>query len=109
VPEINAGARLARLCAINPVIGLGTFLAQLFLRNPLSEAGTREFHVPGSWADPKVEPSNTRRSRSPPPTGARGTRPWRFGGRDADCRRSPCLARSPLTRPASTDTNEGPT
>jgi uncharacterized protein YhdP len=40
---------------INPAIGLGTFLAQLFLRRPLSEAGTREFHVTGSWVDPQVD------------------------------------------------------
>ena len=36
-------------------MGLGTFLAQVFLRRPLTAAGTREFHVSGSWADPKVE------------------------------------------------------
>ena len=55
VPELNAGAASLAYAAINPIIGLGTFLAQLFLRNPLAEAGTREFHVIGSWADPKVE------------------------------------------------------
>ena len=37
------------------MIGIGTFLAQLFLRSPLTEAGTRELHVSGSWADPKVD------------------------------------------------------
>jgi uncharacterized protein (TIGR02099 family) len=56
VPEINAAAASLAYATINPVIGLGTFLAQLFLRNPLAKAGTREFHVAGSWADPKVEP-----------------------------------------------------
>jgi uncharacterized protein (TIGR02099 family) len=55
VPELNAGAASLAYAAINPVIGIGTFLAQLFLRNPIAEAGTREFHVVGSWADPKVE------------------------------------------------------
>ncbi len=55
IPEVNAGAASLAYAAINPVIGIGTFLAQLFLRNPLAEAGTREFHVVGSWADPKVE------------------------------------------------------
>jgi uncharacterized protein (TIGR02099 family) len=56
VPEINAGAVSLAYATINPVIGLGTFLAQLFLRNPLAKAGTKEFHVAGSWSDPKVEP-----------------------------------------------------
>jgi len=55
VPEINAGTASLAYAAINPAVGLGTFLAQIFLRRPLTEAGTREFHVSGPWADPKVE------------------------------------------------------
>ena len=55
VPEINAGTASLAYAAINPAVGLGTFLAQVFLRRPLTAAGTREFHVSGSWADPKVE------------------------------------------------------
>lgn len=55
VPEINAGTASLAYTAVNPAIGLSTFLAQLFLRKPLQEAGTREFHISGSWTDPKVE------------------------------------------------------
>ena len=55
VPEINAGTASLAYAAINPAIGLGTFLAQLVLRRPLIAAGTREFMVQGSWSDPKVE------------------------------------------------------
>ncbi len=55
VPEINAGTASLAYAAINPAIGLGTFLAQVFLRKPLTQAGTREFHVTGPWSDPKVE------------------------------------------------------
>ncbi len=55
VPEINAGTASLAYAAINPAVGLGTFLAQVFLRRPLTAAGTREFHVSGSWEDPKVE------------------------------------------------------
>jgi uncharacterized protein YhdP len=40
--------------AINPAIGIGTFLAQLFLRQPLIKAVTKEFKVSGTWADPVV-------------------------------------------------------
>jgi uncharacterized protein YhdP len=39
---------------INPAVGLGTFLAQLFLRRPLTESNTQEFHIDGNWADPQV-------------------------------------------------------
>jgi uncharacterized protein YhdP len=56
VPEINAGAASLAYAAINPAIGLGTFLAQLMLRDPLRAAGTREFQVSGPLAEPKVEP-----------------------------------------------------
>ena len=55
VPEINAGTASLAYAAINPAVGLGTFLAQMFLRRPLMAAGTREFTVQGSWVDPKVE------------------------------------------------------
>jgi uncharacterized protein YhdP len=55
VPEVNAvGASLA-YAAINPVVGLGTFLAQMLLRKQVSEAGTQEFRVTGAWSDPNVE------------------------------------------------------
>ena len=54
-PEVNAGvASLLVATAINPAIGLGTFLAQLFLRQPLIEAATRELHVKGTWSDPLI-------------------------------------------------------
>ena len=31
-----------------------TFLAQFFLRRPLIAATTQEFHIDGSWANPKI-------------------------------------------------------
>ena len=55
VPEINFGTASLAYAAINPALGLGTFLAQMFLRKPLAEANTREFRITGPWADPKVE------------------------------------------------------
>ncbi len=55
VPEINAGTASLAFAVINPALGLGTFLAQYFLRKPLMAANTREFKVTGPWDDPKVE------------------------------------------------------
>ena len=55
VPEINAGTASLAYAVINPAIGLGSFLAQLFLRKPLTQAGTREFRISGAWSDPQVE------------------------------------------------------
>jgi len=55
VPEISAGtASLLVATAINPAIGLGTFLAELFFRRPMIESATQEFHIDGSWADPQI-------------------------------------------------------
>jgi uncharacterized protein (TIGR02099 family) len=62
VPEINAGTVSLVATVINPAIGLGSFLAQLFLRQPLMRAATQEFHVDGTWSDPRV----TRVPRTPP-------------------------------------------
>ena len=55
VPEINAGAASLAYAAINPAVALGTFVAQLIFRDPLRAAGTREFHITGPLAEPKVE------------------------------------------------------
>jgi len=54
VPEINAGTASLIATVINPAIGLGSFLAQYFLRRPLTEAATQEFHIDGTWANPKI-------------------------------------------------------
>ncbi len=67
VPEINAMTASLVATAINPVIGLGSFLAQVFLRGPLIEAATQEFRVDGTWADPRVV-RVARRGREANPT-----------------------------------------
>lgn len=54
VPEINAGTASLVAGVINPVIGLSTFLAQMVLRQPLIRAATQEFHIDGTWADPRI-------------------------------------------------------
>lgn len=55
VPEVSAGGASLAYAAINPAIALGAFLAQLILSRPVAAANTREFHITGSWDDPKVE------------------------------------------------------
>ncbi|MDR0227035.1 MAG: TIGR02099 family protein [Burkholderiaceae bacterium] len=54
VPEINAMTASLVATAINPVVGLGSFLAQVLLRGPLIAAATKEFRIDGSWDDPQV-------------------------------------------------------
>ena len=54
VPEINAGTASLVAAVINPAVGIGSFLAQMFLRQPVIEAATQEFHIEGRWDDPKI-------------------------------------------------------
>ena len=55
LPEVNAGAAsIVYALAVNPVIGLGSFLAQLFLREPLMKAFTNEYAITGPWKQPVV-------------------------------------------------------
>jgi uncharacterized protein (TIGR02099 family) len=63
VPEINAGTASLIATVINPAVGLGSFLAQMFLRRPLMEAATQEFHIDGAWSEPKITKID-RRARS---------------------------------------------
>lgn len=81
VPEINAGGASLVYAAINPAVGLGSFLAQLFLRKPMIEANTREFRITGAWGDPQVQavprpgassPSAPAATRGPGPAAAPG-------------------------------------
>ncbi|MES2537425.1 MAG: YhdP family protein [Pseudomonadota bacterium] len=55
IPEINVGAAsVVYGLIVNPVIGLGSFLAQLFLRDPLMRAFTVEYQITGPWKDPVI-------------------------------------------------------
>lgn len=73
VPEINAGSASLFATAINPIVGLSTFLAQLILRKPLIEANTQELLIDGTWTEPrvtKVEHKNSPANNSPATSGA---------------------------------------
>jgi uncharacterized protein (TIGR02099 family) len=55
IPDLNAGAAsVVYALAVNPVIGLGTFLAQLLFRDPLKRAFTYEYTITGPWKNPVV-------------------------------------------------------
>jgi uncharacterized protein YhdP len=81
VPEINAGTASLVASVINPAIGVGTFLAQWLLRRPLMEAATQQFHIAGTWSDPRIDrvgrdgarteiATDAPTARQPAPTGA---------------------------------------
>jgi uncharacterized protein (TIGR02099 family) len=54
VPEINTSAATLYMAAINPLVGLTTYLSQLVLSKPLTKAGTSVFLIDGSWGNPRV-------------------------------------------------------
>ena len=55
IPEFNLGTGpLVYALAVNPVIGIGSFLAQLFLRAPMMRALTYEMQVTGPWKAPVI-------------------------------------------------------
>lgn len=57
VPNLDAsGAAVATAALVNPLVGLGAFVTQWLLKQPLARAMTLEYKVSGSWDDPKVEP-----------------------------------------------------
>mgnify|MGYP000512334358 FL=1 len=72
MPELDTGtASLVAGIAVNPLVGLTTFLAQLYLQSPLARASTQEFLIDGNWTAPRVtRVNNTSRppaSAAPPP------------------------------------------
>ena len=55
LPQLNAGgASVVAGLAINPLVGLTSYLAQWLLTSPLSRAAVQEFSIDGSWSDPRV-------------------------------------------------------
>lgn len=54
IPDFNAAAVSLAYGFINPAIGIGTFLAQLFLHKPLMKEMTHEYQITGSWNNPEI-------------------------------------------------------
>ncbi len=69
IPEINVGSASLLYSAINPLIGLTTFLANVILRRPLIDANTHEFLIDGTWLDPRV--TEVERKSEPAPAGSK--------------------------------------
>jgi uncharacterized protein YhdP len=46
------------MAAINPLVGLTTYLSQLLLSKPLTKAGTSVFVIDGPWSNPRVTKSD---------------------------------------------------
>lgn len=66
VPNLDAsGAAVLTAVAVNPLVGLGAFVTQWLLKEPLADAMSVQYRVSGSWDDPKVESVTSRAPRAP--------------------------------------------
>ena len=54
-PSVGESTSLVVAAVINPVWGLGALLLQKILKNPLGQVLTFEYHVTGTWSEPKVD------------------------------------------------------
>ena len=60
IPEIDAGTASLVVAAINPIVGISSYLAQYFLKKPISQAATKDFIIDGTWSDPTVTKVDSR-------------------------------------------------
>ena len=91
VPELNTASASLAYVAINPAIGLGAFVGQWLLREPLRQVSAREFRITGNWDTPKVERLE-RGLLTPLPAAA-------VAGVERDPASAPGLAKPALARP----------
>ena len=54
-PDVGGLAAIGTATLINPALGAATLLANSVLKNPISRLFSYNYHVTGSWSDPKVE------------------------------------------------------
>lgn len=65
VPSLDvSGAAIAAGIAVNPIVGVGAFLAQWLLQTPLSRAMTVEYRISGDWDNVAVEEVNADRRKA---------------------------------------------
>jgi uncharacterized protein YhdP len=69
-PEVDAGLVSLLVAAVDPAWGLGTLVAQLVAREPLSRMLERDVRVTGTWSKPEVETLARREERDAPASGA---------------------------------------
>ncbi|MEG2154571.1 MAG: YhdP family protein [Burkholderiaceae bacterium] len=55
LPDINSASASIALAFANPALGLGSYLAQMVLKDPLAKLFSLEYDVTGTWSDPQVK------------------------------------------------------
>ena len=70
LPDINAGNASIALSFLNPAVGIGTFLAQLVLRDPLSRLFKIEYDISGTLDEPRIEKAGASKPDAETPAAA---------------------------------------
>jgi uncharacterized protein (TIGR02099 family) len=65
LPQLSTGVAIAG-AVVNPAVGVATLLAQKALGDPVEKLAAQDYHVSGSWAEPKVE-RITQKTETPAP------------------------------------------
>ena len=65
VPHLNAGSASIAAAVVNPLLGLGSLLAQLALADPIARSLTRHYRITGPWAKPVIQRTDANRGNMP--------------------------------------------
>ncbi|CAN7226034.1 TIGR02099 family protein [Trinickia sp. LjRoot230] len=73
-PTLNAGSAVIAATIVNPLLGLGAFVANLALSQSIAHAFATRYAITGSWSQPRVERVSGDRGKMavPVPTDATG-------------------------------------
>lgn len=66
LPKIDLGSAALAYTAINPLLGVGSFLAQQLLGKSIGQAFAHSYTVTGSWSNPVV--TKVSKHQTPPPS-----------------------------------------
>jgi len=62
LPTVGNTVSLLGAFAAGPVVGMGAFIVNKLLREPLDKLASFEYNVTGTWADPNVEKAGSSKS-----------------------------------------------
>jgi uncharacterized protein (TIGR02099 family) len=58
IPTLHAGTATLAAAVINPLLGVGSFVAQMLLSESIGKSFERQYDITGSWSNPKIQRLN---------------------------------------------------
>lgn len=65
IPDVNIGAASLALTLVNPALGIGTFVTQWLLSDPISKMMATEYTITGTWQNPDIRTQSTENTSRP--------------------------------------------